>query len=105
MNSDINDAAANVLELTNKLGAAAADMHHATQAARMARETAAVAARHPGRLAAWRQGCWPLRACLPCAASGRQGQAWRGPQETTAVVVVDFGDRAADRDLRQVRLA
>jgi hypothetical protein len=51
MSTDINDAAGTVIDLTNKLGATAADIQHTTQAARTARELATSAARHPGRLA------------------------------------------------------
>jgi hypothetical protein len=51
MTSDINDAAGTVIDLTNQLGAAAADVQRTTQAARTARQMAGIAARHPAQLA------------------------------------------------------
>jgi len=84
MGSDINDAAANVIELTNKVGATAVDMQHASQAARTARHTAAAAARNPGRLAAVGAGLLVTAAVLVLRRERLAGQAWRGAQTASS---------------------
>ena len=75
MTTDINDAASKVIDLTQKLGTTAADVQHATEATRTVRETATLAARHPGQLAAL--GC----ALLVAAAVLSRRRAL--PQHTT----------------------
>jgi hypothetical protein len=52
MTSDVNDAAGNVIELTNTIGATAAGLQNTTQTVRTLRQAAAGAARHPERVAA-----------------------------------------------------
>ncbi len=52
MNSEIDDAAATIIELTNTVGASAVGIQNSAQAARTVRRVAAGAARHPERLAA-----------------------------------------------------
>ena len=73
MNSDINGAAANVIELTDNVAATAVDLQNATQAVRTARLTAASAARHPGRLAAVAAGM-----LLAAAVLGVRREPWSG---------------------------
>lgn len=52
MSSEIDDAAATVIELTNTLGATAAGVQNTARAARTLRDAGRAAARHPERLAA-----------------------------------------------------
>jgi hypothetical protein len=79
MTTDIENAASTVLELTNKAGAAAVDIQQTTQAARSARQTAAMAARHPGRLAAL--GCGLLFAAGILALRRERADAARLPAD------------------------
>ena len=51
MNSELDQAAGTVIELTNTLGATAAGVQNTTQAVRVLRRLAAGAARHPERVA------------------------------------------------------
>jgi hypothetical protein len=51
MNSDVDDAAGTVIELTNTIGATAIGLRNSTQTVRALRTAATGAARHPERLA------------------------------------------------------
>jgi hypothetical protein len=52
MNSDVDDAAGAVIELTNTIGATAVGLQNTTQTVRALHRAATGAARHPERLAA-----------------------------------------------------
>ena len=83
MNSDISDAASNVIELTNRVGSTVVDVQNATHAARMARDTAAVAARHPGRLAVVAAGMLATAGVLALRRERLAGRRVAGTQTTT----------------------